>query len=83
MPLIKGWRLGFIPLKGTDEVVKSAYNIRAFPENFLYGSDGKIYPVPSPISSDSLREFQMKIEALLQQAQQKPPHRYRSNSHRF
>jgi thiol-disulfide isomerase/thioredoxin/Tfp pilus assembly protein PilF len=71
MPLIQGWRLGFIPLKGTDEVI-SAYNVHGYPKNILYGPDGKIYPMPSQIHPDSLREFQIQIQALLQQANQKP-----------
>jgi len=67
MPLIKGWHLGFIPLKGTDEVL-SAYKVRGFPHNFLYGSDGKIYPTPGQVRPATLREFQLQLEALLQQA---------------
>ncbi len=67
MPLIKGWHLGFIPLKGTDEVL-SAYKVWGFPYNFLYGSDGKIYPMPEQVLPATLREFQLQLEALLYQA---------------
>ena len=67
MPLIQGWHLGFIPLKGTDDVV-SAYKVRGFPQNFLYGPDGKIYPIPGQVRPATLREFQLQVEALLQQA---------------
>lgn len=67
MPLIKGWRLGFIPLKGNDDLLK-AYKVRGFPDNFLYGSDGKIYPMPRQVRPATLREFELQVEALLQQA---------------
>jgi len=67
MPLIKGWRLGFIPLKGNAELLKE-YKVRGFPDNFLYGADGKIYPMPSQVRPATLREFQLQVEALLEQA---------------
>ena len=67
MPLIKGWKLGFIPLKGTEEVVK-AYKVRGFPSNFLYGPDGRIYYEPPPVNGlAAQRELEMQIEALLAQ----------------
>jgi thiol-disulfide isomerase/thioredoxin len=67
MPLVHGWHLGFIPLKGTEDLLKE-YKVRGFPENFLYGADGKIYPMPSQVRPTTLREFQLQVEALLQQA---------------
>jgi thiol-disulfide isomerase/thioredoxin/Tfp pilus assembly protein PilF len=67
LPLMKGWRLGFTPLKSTDEVL-DAYKIWAFPDNFLYGADGKIYPMPRQVYPPTLREFELQIEALLQEA---------------
>jgi hypothetical protein len=41
MPLIKGWKLGFLPLRGNEEVEK-AYKVRGYPSNFLYGPDGRM-----------------------------------------
>ncbi|MFM9029148.1 MAG: redoxin domain-containing protein, partial [Opitutaceae bacterium] len=32
LPLLKGWGLGFLPLRGTEEVVK-AYKVRGYPMN--------------------------------------------------
>ncbi|MSU25573.1 MAG: redoxin domain-containing protein [Opitutus sp.] len=65
MPLIKGWKLGFMPLKGTEEVVK-AYKVRGFPSNFLYGPNGRIYYEPPPVNSlTAERELELQIEALL------------------
>lgn len=71
MPLIRGWHLGFTPLKGTDEVLKE-YKVRGFPDNFLYGPDGKIYPMPRQVRPATLREFQLQVEALLQLAKTSP-----------
>ena len=68
MPLIKGWKRGCIPLKGTEDVVKN-YKVRGFPSNFLYGPDGKIYYEPPPVNGlAAQRELEMQIEALLAQA---------------
>lgn len=67
MPLINGWHLQFVPLKSTDEVLKE-YKVRGFPSNFLYGADGKIYPMPSQVRPETLRAFELQIEALLEQA---------------
>ena len=68
MPLIKGWKLGFIPLKGTEDVV-NAYKVRGFPSNFLYGSDGRIYYEPPPVNGVAAqRELELQIEALLASA---------------
>lgn len=64
MPLIKGWKLEFVPLKGTEEIVK-AYEVRGFPANFLYGPDERIYPMPSQVRPATLPQFQMQVEALL------------------
>ena len=65
MPLIKGDKLGFVPLKGTEEIV-AAYHVRGFPANFLYGPDGRIYYQPPPISGIAAqRELELQIEALL------------------
>ncbi|HEY3928275.1 MAG TPA: redoxin domain-containing protein [Candidatus Koribacter sp.] len=67
MPLINGWHLGFTPLKGNDEVV-SEYKVRGFPSNFLYGADGKIYPMPDQVRPWTLREFELQVESLLHEA---------------
>ena len=69
MPLIKGWKLGFLPVHGGDDVME-AYKVRGAPSNFLYGPDGKIYYVPGPVSTvDARRELEMQIEGLLDQTQ--------------
>ena len=65
MPLIKGWKLGFTPLKGTEEIVKN-YKVRGFPSNYLYGPDGRIYYEPPPVNGlVAERELELQIEALL------------------
>lgn len=65
LPLLKGWRLGFVPLRGTAEVVK-AYKIRGYPANLLVGPDGKTFYEPPPVSTLSAqRELELQIEALL------------------
>jgi len=71
MPLIRGWGLGFTPLKGTEETMKD-YGVKGFPGNFLYGADGRIYPMPSSVRPDSLEQFELQIEGLLMQAKEPP-----------
>jgi tetratricopeptide (TPR) repeat protein len=69
MPLMEGWKLGFLPVRGDDDMVK-AYNVKGAPSNFLYGPDGKIYYVPGPVNTvDARRELEMQIDALLDQVQ--------------
>jgi hypothetical protein len=63
--LLKGWGLGFLPLRGTDEVVK-AYKVRGYPMNILVGPDGKSFYEPPPVSTlAAQRELELQIEALL------------------
>ena len=65
LPLLKGWGLGFLPLRGTDEVVK-AYKVRGYPMNILVGPDGKSFYEPPPVSTlAAQRELELQIEALL------------------
>jgi len=72
LPLLKGWKLDFLPLKGDDAVVNN-YKVRSFPANFLYGPDGKIYYEAPPISTRNVqRELELQIEALLAQAKLAP-----------
>jgi tetratricopeptide (TPR) repeat protein len=71
MPLIRGWKLGFTPLKSTEPIIKT-YNVKGFPANFLYGSDGRIYPMPSQVRPQTLEEFELQIEGLLAQANASP-----------
>jgi thiol-disulfide isomerase/thioredoxin len=67
MSLIKGWKLGFLPVHGDDDVMK-AYNVRGAPSNFLYGPDGRIYYTPGPVNTvDARRELELQIEGLLSQ----------------
>jgi thiol-disulfide isomerase/thioredoxin len=64
-PLMQGWRLDFLPVRGSEELLK-AYDVTAFPSNFLYGGDGRIYYVPGPVSNtDARRELELQVEALL------------------
>ncbi|HEY1496578.1 MAG TPA: thioredoxin-like domain-containing protein [Candidatus Solibacter sp.] len=64
-PLMQGWRLGFLPVRGSEELL-NAYNVTSFPSNFLYGRDGRIYYTPGPVSSaDARRELELHVEALL------------------
>ncbi|MFM1749839.1 MAG: hypothetical protein RLZZ188_3505 [Verrucomicrobiota bacterium] len=65
LPLLKGWRLGFVPLRGTAEVVK-AYKVRGYPTNILVGPDGTTFYEPPPVSTlAAQRELELQIEALL------------------
>lgn len=69
LPLLKGWKLDFLPLKGSEEGVAADYKVRGFPANFLYGPDGRIYYEPPPVSTLSAqRELELQIEALLDRA---------------
>jgi thiol-disulfide isomerase/thioredoxin/tetratricopeptide (TPR) repeat protein len=69
MSLIQGWKLGFLPVHGDEDVMK-AYNVRGAPSNFLYGPDGRIYYTPGPVNTvDARRELELQIEGLLTQVQ--------------
>jgi len=75
LPLMNSLKLGFIPLKSTEEVLKD-FNIRGrYPENFLIGADGRMYYEPRlPVSTpDAQRELELQIEALLAHAQSTAP----------
>ena len=65
LPLLQGWGLGFLPLRGTDDVVK-AYKVRGYPMNILVGPDGKSFYEPPPVSTLAAQhELELQIEALL------------------
>lgn len=65
LPLLQGWKLDFLPLKATEDVVK-AYGVRGFPANFLVGPDGRRYYEPPTVSTlTAQRELELQIEALL------------------
>jgi thiol-disulfide isomerase/thioredoxin/Tfp pilus assembly protein PilF len=65
LPLLKGWSLGFLPLRGSEDVVKS-YKVRGYPMNILVGPDGKSFYEPPPVSTlAAQRELELQIEALL------------------
>jgi thiol-disulfide isomerase/thioredoxin/Tfp pilus assembly protein PilF len=65
LPLLKGWSLGFLPLRGSEDVVKS-YKVRGYPMNILVGPDGKSFYDPPPVSTlAAQRELELQIEALL------------------
>ncbi len=64
-PLMQGWRLGFLPARASEELLKS-YKVTSFASNFLYGADGRIYYAPGPVSTaDARRELELHVEALL------------------
>jgi hypothetical protein len=68
LPLLKGWKLDFLPLK-SDVAVDKNYKVRGYPANFLYGPDGRIYYEPPPVSTlAAQRELELQIEALLASA---------------
>ena len=69
LPLLKGFRLGFIPLRGTEEFATDSYHVRGEPTNFLIGADGKMYfgplrPIQGP---DAQRTLELQVIALLQE----------------
>ena len=65
-PLLKGWKLDFLPLKSDAGLVDKNYKVRGYPSNFLYGPDGRIFYEPPPVSTPAAaRELEMQIEALL------------------
>jgi thiol-disulfide isomerase/thioredoxin len=70
LPLLKGFKLGFIPLKSDDKWAAEAYKVRGYPTNFLIGADGRIFFGPiNPISSpEAQRTLELQVEALLLQA---------------
>ena len=67
MPLLKGFKLGFIPLERDDHIV-SDYHVRAEPTNFLIGADGRIYfgPMSRIQSPEDQRTLELQVGALLQ-----------------
>jgi tetratricopeptide (TPR) repeat protein len=66
MPLLNGWKLGFIPVHDEGNI-SEAYKVRGYPSNFLYGSDGRIYYSPGPVNNyDARRELELQIEGLLE-----------------
>lgn len=63
--LLRGVHLDFVPLRG-DESTIAAYHVRGFPSNFLYGPDGRMYPLPTPVGNRAAqRTLELQIEALL------------------
>jgi len=71
LPLLKGFKLGFIPLKGSEDFAETVYKVRGEPTNFLIGANGRIYFGPlHPISSpESQRTLELQVEALLRAKQ--------------
>lgn len=68
LPLLKGFHLGFIPLRGSDEFASEKYHVRGEPTNFLIGADGQLYFGPlEPVSSPTAqRTLELQVLALLQ-----------------
>jgi hypothetical protein len=70
LSVMKGFKLGFIPLKGGDPIT-SAYQVRGEPTNFLIGPDGRLYygqlnPISSP---EAQRTLELQVASLLQMLQ--------------
>jgi thiol-disulfide isomerase/thioredoxin len=65
LPLLKGLKLGFIPLKASDQIA-AAYGVRGYPTNFLIGPDGRIWFRTGPVDdAGKMRTLELQIEALL------------------
>jgi thiol-disulfide isomerase/thioredoxin len=71
LPLLKGFKLGFIPLKGSEDFAETVYHVRGEPTNFLIGADGRVYFGPlHPISSpEAQHTLELQVEALLRARQ--------------
>ncbi len=70
LPLLKGFKLGFIPLQGSEQWALDAYHVRGEPTNFLIGADGRIYFGPlRPVSSpEAQRTLELQVAELLHHA---------------
>jgi thiol-disulfide isomerase/thioredoxin/Tfp pilus assembly protein PilF len=79
LPLFQGLGLGFLPLKGNDAILK-AYKVFAFPTNFLYGADGRIYFNPRVEGAASERHLELEVAALLRHTKHPVPIRQRKSS---
>ncbi|HYL15114.1 MAG TPA: redoxin family protein [Terriglobales bacterium] len=68
LPLLKGFGLDFIPLKGSYKWAQDVYKIQGEPTNFLIGGDGLIYfgPLGSIHNAETQRTLELQVEALLQ-----------------
>jgi thiol-disulfide isomerase/thioredoxin/Tfp pilus assembly protein PilF len=71
LPLLKGFKLGFIPLKDKDkdsDKISDAYHVRGEPTNFLIGADGRIYfgPMNPIVNAEGQRTLELEVGALLQ-----------------
>lgn len=69
LPLLKGSRLDFVPLKGDVDWAEEAYKVSYEPTNFLIGRDGRVYfgPLGRINGAESQRNLELQVEALLQQ----------------
>jgi thiol-disulfide isomerase/thioredoxin len=66
LPLLKGLKLGFLPVK-TDDKIEVAYGVHGAPTSFLIGPDGRIWFKTGPVfDAAKQRTLELQIEALLQ-----------------
>lgn len=70
LPLLKGFKLGFLPLEGSDTWASQAYHVRGEPTSFLIGADGRVYFGPlRPVSSpEAQRTLELQVSELLRHA---------------
>ncbi|HSZ35213.1 MAG TPA: redoxin domain-containing protein, partial [Puia sp.] len=64
LPFMKNTKYSFIPLRGTDSVVKD-YNVQGEPTNFLIDKDGKIAYTDFSIDANNQRTLELMISSLL------------------
>jgi len=64
LPFMKNTQYSFIPLRGTDSVMKD-YNVRGEPTNFLIDKDGKIAYSDFGINANNQRTLELMISSLL------------------
>lgn len=69
LPMLKGYNLGFIPVKGNMDFARS-WGVMGCPTNFLIGADGRVWFRPAhPVSNpEAQHTLELEVTALLRQA---------------
>jgi thiol-disulfide isomerase/thioredoxin len=60
MPLLKGYKLGFIPAKADDKI-EIAYGVHGAPTSFLIGPDGRIWYRMGPVF-DAAKQHTLELQ---------------------